>query len=52
MDGFSYTNIFETKGKEYLMIIGFMLILVPFWIALNRKTGKKKDIKKNSQELH
>jgi glycine cleavage system H protein len=52
MDGFSYTNIFETKGIEYLMIIAFMLILVPFWITLNRKAGKKKGIKKNSQELH
>lgn len=47
MDGFTYTNIFETKGIEYLMIIVFMLILIPFWITLNRKTGKKKNIRKN-----
>jgi glycine cleavage system H protein len=36
MDGFSYQNIFETKGIEYLAIIAFFLILIPFWIILNR----------------
>lgn len=38
MDGFTYTNIFETKGIEYLVIIAFFVILVPFWLILNRKT--------------
>jgi glycine cleavage system H protein len=51
MDGFSYTNIFATKGIEYLMIIAFMLIIIHFWIALNRKAGKKKDIRKNSHGI-
>ncbi len=37
MDGFSYTNIFETKGIEYLTIIAFFAILVPFWFIINRK---------------
>ncbi len=37
MDGFSYTNIFETKGIEYLVIIAFFAILIPFWLILNRK---------------
>ena len=36
MDGFSYTDIFETKGIEYLIIIGFLLAMVAFWILLNR----------------
>ncbi len=36
MDGFSYTNIFETKGIEYIIIIAFLVILIPFWIVLNR----------------
>jgi len=36
MDGFSYQNIFETKGIEYLAIITFFLMLIPFWIILNR----------------
>lgn len=37
MEGFTYTNIFETKGIEYLVIIGFFAVLIPFWILLNRK---------------
>ena len=37
MDGFSYTNIFETKGIEYLTIIAFFAILVPFWFLISRK---------------
>ncbi len=42
MDGFSYVNIFETKGIEYIGIIIFFLMLVPFWILLNRKSASKK----------
>ena len=37
MDGFSYTNIFETKGIEYITIIFFFLILIPFWFFITRK---------------
>ncbi len=37
MEGFTYTNIFETKGIEYLAIIVFFLVLIPFWLLLNRK---------------
>lgn len=36
MDGFTYYNIFETKGIEYLAVIAFFLVLIPFWIILNR----------------
>ncbi len=39
MDGFSYNNIFETKGIEYLIIITFLLLIIPFWILINRKPG-------------
>ena len=39
---FSYTNIFETKGIEYLAIIAFFAILVPFWLFLNKKIKIKK----------
>jgi len=38
MEGFTYNNIFETKGIEYLIIIAFFAIMVPFWLLLNRKT--------------
>jgi glycine cleavage system H protein len=38
MDGFSYNNIFETKGIEYLIIIAFLLMIIPFWIIINKQT--------------
>lgn len=37
MEGFTYTNIFDTKGIEYLIIIGFLVLIIPFWYILNRK---------------
>jgi glycine cleavage system H protein len=46
MEGFSYTNIFETKGIEYLAIIGFFLLLVPFWILLNKQAKIAKQLQK------
>ena len=46
MDGFSYFNIFETKGIEYLVIIAFFAILIPFWIVLNKQVKITKQIQK------
>ena len=31
MEGFTYVDLFATKGIEYLLVIGFLLVLVPFW---------------------
>jgi len=31
MEGFSYVDIFATKGIEYLLVIGFLGLLVFFW---------------------
>jgi glycine cleavage system H protein len=42
MDGFSYNNIFETKGIEYMIIITFLLLIIPFWILINRKNRIRK----------
>jgi glycine cleavage system H protein len=36
MEGFTYQNIFETKGIEYLLIICFFAVLIPFWVILNK----------------
>lgn len=36
MDEFSYINLFETKGIEYIIIIAFLLLIIPFWKLLNR----------------
>jgi glycine cleavage system H protein len=46
MDGFSYNNIFETKGIEYLIIIAFLIIIVPFWILINKRDAIAATIKK------
>jgi glycine cleavage system H protein len=51
MDGFSYYNIFETKGVEYLIIITFLILLVPFSIILNKKVNIRKQLKKLSDIL-
>ena len=34
MDAFSYVNIFSTKGIEYLIVISFFIVIVPFWKIL------------------
>jgi glycine cleavage system H protein len=44
MDGFSYNNIFETKGIEYLIIIAFLSLIIPFWIIINRQASVKMQI--------
>lgn len=36
MEGFSYVDIFATKGIEYLLVLGFLLALVAFWRILNK----------------
>lgn len=41
MEGFTYNNIFDTKGIEYLIVIGFFATLIPFWIFLTRKPKKQ-----------
>lgn len=46
MDGFSYVNIFDTKGIEYLIIIGFLLLIIPFWLLLNKPLYLKKQMSK------
>ncbi len=46
MNSFNYSNIFETKGIEYIAIISFFIILIPFWILLNKKGFIKQKIQK------
>ena len=46
MEGFTYTNIFETKGIEYLVIISFFAVLVPVWMFFNRKTKPVLELQK------
>jgi len=44
MDGFTYHNIFETKGIEYLAIIAFFAMLIPFWLILNKQVKLTRQI--------
>jgi hypothetical protein len=44
---FSYIDIFATKGIEYLLVIGFFLLLVGFWSFLN---VPKKEIRQAQAE--
>ena len=39
MEGFSLVDIYETKGAEYLFVIGYLLILIFFW-RLTRNPGR------------
>jgi glycine cleavage system H protein len=45
MNGFSYNNIFETKGIEYLIIIAFLLMIIPFWVMINKEISIKNQIR-------
>ena len=29
-------DIFDTKGIEYIVVIGFLLLIIPFWMILNK----------------
>jgi len=39
MEGFSIVDIYETKGAEYLFVIGYLVFLIIFW-RLMRNPGK------------
>jgi len=47
MEGFSSVDIFDTKGIEYLFVIGYLIILIVFW----KVSGKQLKVKKQIQEI-
>jgi len=47
MDSFTYSDIFDTKGIEYLIIIGFLLLIIPFWIFLSKPLKVRRKIIKS-----
>jgi glycine cleavage system H protein len=51
MNGFTYHNIFETKGIEYLVVIAFLLLLIPFWIMLTKRSAVSHRVRKNALRL-
>ncbi|MFO7668625.1 MAG: hypothetical protein R6W31_03115 [Bacteroidales bacterium] len=36
MEQFTYSDIFDTKGIEYIIVIFFLLLIIPLWRVLNR----------------
>lgn len=44
MDGFTYKDIFDTKGIEYIIIISFLLLIIVFWNVINRPIKVKESI--------
>ena len=36
MDGFTYVDVFATKGIEYLLVISVLLLFIPFWRMVSR----------------
>jgi len=45
MEGFTYHNIFDTKGIEYIIILTFLLLVVPFWMFVMSGGKVKQQIK-------
>jgi glycine cleavage system H protein len=37
MEGFTYVDIFATKGIEYLLVICFLIVVIGFWRYLSGK---------------
>jgi glycine cleavage system H protein len=46
MENFSRVDIFDTKGIEYLFVIGYLLFLIIFWNVANKHERIIKQIKK------
>jgi len=47
MEGFSRIDIFDTKGIEYLFVIGYLVILIVFW----RLSGKQIKLREQVQRV-
>ncbi|MFC2117431.1 glycine cleavage system protein H [Bacteroidota bacterium] len=46
MEGFSSVDIFDTKGIEYLFVIGYLLVLIIFWKISGKQVKLGKQIQK------
>ena len=45
MDSFTYVNIFETKGLEYLLLLSFWALFVYLVRYLSKPDKKNKDLR-------
>jgi glycine cleavage system H protein len=39
LEGFTYIDVFATKGIEYLLVITVLLLFIPFWRMVSRPAG-------------
>lgn len=46
MENYTYLNIFETKGLEYILLICFLILLIFFVRYLSNSKMKAKDARK------
>ena len=46
MEGFTRIDIFDTKGMEYIFVIGYLVLLVIFWKLSTKQVKIKAQIKK------
>lgn len=44
MEQFVYSDIFDTKGIEYIVVIFFFMLIIPFWRFLNRPVKLKESM--------
>ena len=51
MNEFNYVDIFATKGFEYLLVIGFFLLLVGFWSYLHVPKKEIRNAQAEREEL-
>jgi len=51
MENFSIVDIFDTKGTEYLFVIGYLLVLIIFWKLSGRQTTMKEQKQEASSYL-
>lgn len=49
MDGFSFVDIFATKGLEYLLVIGFLVLFVVFMRSLLTDTRKNREAQEGKE---
>lgn len=51
MEQFAYSDIFATKGIEYIIVIAFLVLIIPFWMLLNRPVKLKEKAGASLQAL-
>lgn len=52
MEQFVYSDIFATKGIEYIIVIAFLLLIIPFWRMLNKPVKFKETVGASLQAIN